>query len=165
MARVHGSRLYALVGRRVRSMTGLCYVIDGAWCCTAPLIIDFGGPRLELAFDGFDEMHLGWETIDVDEPLDTPDQDDPELALAWGDPQEPHLAGILGAVVREVRVLEHDFRLDRVDGQRLQAWLLAGLELVFDDGRAVQLSNVFSELTVAAEPADDDTWRRQVVRS
>ncbi|MFG2041249.1 hypothetical protein [Dactylosporangium sp. NPDC048998] len=161
---VHGPRLHALVGRRLESATGLCFVIGGAWCSTQPLILDFGGTRLELAFDGFDQMYLSWDTIDVDAPIDTPDQDEPDQALAWGDPHQAELDGVLGAVARQVRVLEHDFRFERADGQHFQAWILAGLELLFDDGRALQLYNVISELTIATHPADSDTWRRQAVR-
>jgi hypothetical protein len=157
---VHGSRLHALVGRRLESATGLCFVIDGEWCVTQPLILDFGGPRLELAFDGFNQMYLSWNTIDVGAPIDTPAQDDPDLALAWGDPHRAELNGVLGAVIRQVRALESDLRFERVDGQRVQAWRLAGLELIFDDGRALQLYNVVSELMLATDPADSDTWRR-----
>jgi hypothetical protein len=162
---VHGPRLHALVGQRLESATGQCFMIDGEWCSTRPLILGFGGSRLELVFDGFDEMYLSWDTIDVEAPIDTPDQDDPDLALAWGDPQQSELHGVLGAVIRQVRVLEHDFQLHRVDGQHVQTWLLAGLELVFDEGQTLQLSNYVSELTLDTQPADSDTWRRQNIRA
>jgi hypothetical protein len=156
---VHGSRLDALVGRRLESATGQCFVIDGQWCVTRPLILDFGGPRLELVFDGFNQMYLSWNTIDVNAPIDTPEQDDPDLAVAWGDPHRAELDGVLGAVVRRVRVLEYDFRFEHVEGRRVQAWLLAGLELIFGDGRGLQLYNVVTELTLATDPAGSDTWR------
>jgi hypothetical protein len=57
----------------------VCFVTDGRWCITEPLILHFGGPRLELVFDGFDQMYLSWNTIDVDAPIDTPDQEEPDL--------------------------------------------------------------------------------------
>lgn len=162
--RVHGPGLHALVGRRLESATGLCFAIDGEWCSTQPLILDFDGRRLELVFDGFDQMYLSWDAIDIDAPIDTPEQDDPDQALAWADPHQAALDDVLGARVRQVRVLEHEFRFERVDGQRFHGWLLAGLELTFDEGRRLQLYNVVSELTLATRSADSDAWRRQVVR-
>ena len=108
-------------------------------------------------------MYLSWETIDTDARINTPDQHDPDLAVAWSDPSQAELDDALGAVVRQVRVLENDFHFNRVDGQRFRAWVLGGLELTFDEGRALQLFNVYSELTIAAQPADSDTWRRRAV--
>ncbi|MGI5153037.1 hypothetical protein ACQEVC_42775 [Plantactinospora sp. CA-294935] len=162
--RVHGPALNALVGRRLGAVRGLCFVIDGEWCVTAPLILDFDGPCMELHFDGFDQMYLSWNSIDVDAPIDTPDQEDPDMALAWADPHSAELSHVIGSTVRQVWLLEHDFRLDRPDGQCLQAWILAGIELAFDEGWLLQLYNVFSELRVATHPAGSDIWRRRAVQ-
>ena len=159
----HGERLHALVGRRLVSATGLCFVGDGEWCSTRPLVLDFDGVRLELAVDGFDVAYLGWDSIDLGAPIDDPDQDDPDLALAWDDPRQAELDGLLGGVVRQVRVLEHEFRLDQIDGPRLRQWLLAGLELAFDGGRELQLWNEFSALRIAADSPGSDHWRRRIV--
>lgn len=164
LLRSHGARLRALVGRRLDSATGLCFVLDGGWCATLPLVLDFEGSRLELVFDGFDQTYLSWDTIGPDTPIDTPEQDDPELALAWGDPCRAELDHVRGAVVRQVAVLEHEFQLDRADGRRLNRWLLAGLELAFDEGRELRLYNVFSELTLATGTAGAGGWRRHAVR-
>ncbi|MCP2327549.1 hypothetical protein HDA40_006056 [Hamadaea flava] len=167
----HGPNLRALLGRRLDSVLGLCFTVDGQWCSTYPLILDFGGTRLELVFDGFDQLYLSWNTIDSGVPIDTADpadpadsaDPDPDLALAWADPGRPELDAVLGAAVQQVAVLENDFHLDRVDGQRAQAWLLAGLELVFDNGRKLQLYNVFSETTLELDTPESERRRREIL--
>ncbi|NUR50990.1 MAG: hypothetical protein HOV71_22920 [Hamadaea sp.] len=156
----HGPKLRALVGRRLESVLGLCFTVDGQWCSTQPLVLRFAGTRLEIVFDGFDQLYLSWNTIDTDVPIDTPDQEDPEMALAWGDPSRPELDAVLGSVVRQVSVLENDFHLDLVDGRRTRSWMLAGLELVFDNERTLQLYNVFSETTLELDTPDSDRRRR-----
>lgn len=159
----HGDRLRALAGRRLHSATGLCFVGDGDWCSTFPAFFDFDGARLEVVTDGFDVLYLSWDTIDPGTPIDDPDQDDPDMAVAWGDPREPALDAVLGAVVREVNVLETELQIDSPDGRRLRRLMLAGLELVFDDGRALQLWNLVSELRITARPPDSANWQRHPV--
>ena len=41
--------------------------------------------------------------------------------------------------------------------------MLSGVELVFSDGRAVQLWDLFSELHITDKPSDSDVWTRYPV--
>ena len=159
----HGDRLHALVGRRLRSATGLCYIGDGGWCFTLPAFFDFDGPRLEVDTEGFSEVYLSWDTIGPGAPIDSPDQDDPDMAVAWGDPREAAVDAVLGAEVRQVNVLESEFRLDTPDGRILRRPTLSGLELIFDGGRALQLWNLIGELHLTARATDSTTWDRHPV--
>jgi len=157
----HGDRLHSLVGRRLDTAWGLCFVCDGEWCSTGPLVLDFGGERLEVVAEGFDRLCVTWNEIDLAETPDDDYQDDPDLAMEWSRIQRPELARVLGRAVGGLTVLENDFRFEAVDGRRVEAWLLAGLEFVFDrGGHALQVYNVLNELGLAAEDPRSGSWRR-----
>jgi hypothetical protein len=157
----HSDRLQSLVGRRLSHAWALCYVCDGGWCSTLPLALDFGGCRLEIAADGFDRLYLTWNEIDLDNLPDTEDQDDPDLEVAWSEPDLPELRRMIGAAVREVRILQNDLRFEAVDGGRVEAWLLGGLEFLFEPGEAaLQVYNGLNALALGQEDRRSDSWRR-----
>ncbi|GAA4607066.1 hypothetical protein BJY16_006138 [Actinoplanes octamycinicus] len=156
----HGRQLRDLAGRRLTSATALCFTCDGEWCSTGVLILDFDGPRLELCGDGFDELYLSFGTIDVRAPIDSEDQDDPDLRLAWADPAQPELDALLGRPLQEARILESEYRFHRAeDGRTSTGWLLRGLELHFAGDRALRLTNILSEIRLDTDPLDHDGWR------
>ncbi|MEU8081935.1 hypothetical protein AB0B31_41550 [Catellatospora citrea] len=156
----HGDHLRSLVGRRLTRIRGLCYVAEGDRCTTLPVVLEFEDERLELAAEGFDRLFVSRDDL-ADDPLpDTDDQDDPDQEVAWADPGRAELDVLLGATVTAVRALEHDFRITALDGGRIEAWLLGGLELVFACGRAVQLTNALDALEITVEAPDAGPWRR-----
>lgn len=156
----HGEQLRSLVGRRFTRIRGLCYVGEGDRCATLPVVLEFEGERLELAAEGFDRLFVSRDDLAADPLPDTEDQDDPDHEVAWADIARPELEALLGATVIAVRVLEQDFRLALVDGGLIEAWLLGGLELVFECGRALQLPNSLDTLEIAVEAAGSGPWRR-----
>ena len=79
----HGDPLNGLIGRRLGTTWSLCFVGDGGWCSTRPLVLDFEGRHLENAVNGFDRLYVTWDEIDIDEPLAGEGQDDPDTAVTW----------------------------------------------------------------------------------
>jgi hypothetical protein len=155
-----GAALVALVGRRLTRAWAMEFVGDDDWICTAPVVLDFDGVRLEIKVEGFGLLYLSWGLIDLLGEL-VQDPDDPDLEIGWTAFPGSEIAGVLGGIVREVRILESEFRFDRVDGVRFEDRLLNGIEFVFEpDGRAIQFSNGPDELHVSVGPADSDMWRR-----
>ncbi|MEU7820466.1 hypothetical protein [Catellatospora sp. NPDC049133] len=156
----HGDLLRSLVGRRLTGMRGLCHLGDGERCTTLPVVLEFAGERLELAAEGFDRFYVSRDELAADPLPDTDEQDDPDREVGWADLGRPELAVLLGATVTAVRVLEHDFRFDAHDGGLIEAWLLGGLELVLDDGRALVAVNTVDALEVTAGVPGSGPWRR-----
>ncbi|GIG00327.1 hypothetical protein [Catellatospora citrea] len=156
----HGDHLRSLVGRRLTRIRGLCHVAEGDRCPTLPVVLELEGERLELATEGFDRLFVSRDDLADDLLPDTDDQDDPEQEVGWADLARAELDALLGATVTAVRVLEHDFRITAVDGGRIEAWVLGGLELVFACGRALQLANSRDALEITVEAPGTGPWRR-----
>ncbi|MFK3982456.1 hypothetical protein ACI2K4_19020 [Micromonospora sp. NPDC050397] len=157
----HGGELAALVGRRLDRTWGLSYVCDGRLCPTLPLVLDFSGRHLEITFEGWDRLYLSWDQLDLDTVPDEDSQDDPELEVAWRELDLPELRRLTGARMREVRVLQNDFCFEGVDGRRIEAWVLGGLEFVFEpSGAALQLFNSLNELSLGYEGPNSGSWQR-----
>jgi hypothetical protein len=160
----HGVRLNALVGRGFGRVWGQVFVGDGEWCSTAPVVLDFDGWRLELAAEGWHRLYLTWDELDLAEVPDEYDTDDPDLEVAWQELDRPELRRLTGLVVREVRVLRNDFRFEGVDGRRVEAWVLGGLEFVFEpDGSALQVYNCLNELALGYEDQHSNSWLRDAL--
>jgi hypothetical protein len=151
----HGVHLGRLVGRRLVGVTGLAFRDDGSWSHAGPVLLDFDGVRLEILAEGFDTLYISWNSIDESRPIEQ--DDDPDLALDWA----PLDLAEIGSIVTDVRILETFVRLVPDDGDPIEAWLLAGLEFEFADGRAVQLVNGLDSLRFASEPAEAPDWRRR----
>jgi hypothetical protein len=157
----HGAGFAALIGRRLDRASALTFVSDDSWCSTGPLALHFDGDhQLEVLAEGFATLHLSWNTVDLDAVLEL--DEDPDLALAWADLDAPELRPLLGAKVRDVWILERNFRVPQPDGEIIEAWLLAGIEFAFEpDGRTLQLGIGLDELVLAAERPESDGWRRR----
>ncbi|SEL99399.1 hypothetical protein [Streptacidiphilus jiangxiensis] len=63
--RAHGSRLAALVGRRLTGFAVVRFVEDGDWYADCPVVLDFDGVRVEICHSQLDLLSIGWDTIDV----------------------------------------------------------------------------------------------------
>ncbi|MEV4753594.1 hypothetical protein AB0J86_00530 [Micromonospora sp. NPDC049559] len=157
----HGERLADLTGRRLCRVWSLRFAVDGDRCPTGPLVLDFEGRHLELTMAGFDRLYLSWDRIPLTEPPDIEEQDDPDLAVDWGELDEPELGPVVGGTLREVRVLCNDLRLEHLNGGRVEAWVLGGVEFRFEPGRpALQVFNAPGEAGFANEAVDSPSWRR-----
>ncbi|WP_424217449.1 hypothetical protein ACN20G_35065 (plasmid) [Streptomyces sp. BI20] len=100
--REHGARLAALVGRRLTGSALVRYAEDEGVLADCPVVLDFEGVRVELCHHRFDELSIGWNTIDTTAPVTgwewfafTP---------RWSHGDE-RLAPLLGEELREVALL------------------------------------------------------------
>ena len=157
----YGADFAALIGRQLDRASALTFASDGSWCSTGPLVLHFdSSQQLEVLVEGFATLYLSWNTIDLHTEVEQ--DEDPDLALAWSDLDAPELRPVLGAKVRNVWILERNFRVPQPDGEIIEAWLLAGLEFAFEpDGRTLQLGIGLDELVLAAERPESDGWRRR----
>jgi hypothetical protein len=152
----YGDRLHALRGERLRRSfavwergmwaalrAGLPRHRLDAWFCDAPVILDFGVTRLELA--GF-KFHLcvSWDLIDVTEAIDWGD-----LRLEWREDPLRELARLRERTIDMVRVVEYQ-------------GALSGLQ--FCSGtECVELYNALDELGITDAPESNaDTVRAEV---
>ncbi|MEV6105356.1 hypothetical protein AB0M28_11670 [Streptomyces sp. NPDC051940] len=62
---VHGSRLATLIGRRLTRFGLVRFVEDGDWFADCPVVLDFDGVQVEVCHWKFDELSIGWDTIDT----------------------------------------------------------------------------------------------------
>lgn len=62
---VHGSGLVTLVGRRLTGFAVVRFVEDGEWFAECPVVLDFDGIQVEVCHGKFDELSIGWDTIDT----------------------------------------------------------------------------------------------------
>ncbi|HEY2795384.1 MAG TPA: hypothetical protein VGJ28_23690 [Micromonosporaceae bacterium] len=151
----HGERLGRLIDRRLTGATGLAFRDDGSWSHAGPVLLDFDGLRLEVLAEGFDTLYVSWNSIDATRPIEQ--DEDPDLALDWS----ALALDEIGAILTDVHILETFVRLVPEDGDPIEAWLLAGFEFEFADGREVQLVNGLDSLRLASEPVDSPDWRRR----
>ena len=145
LLREHGDRLRALRGRRLERSFAVWEPDEAEepWFVDGPLILDFGDTRLEMA--AF-KMHLcvGWDLIDVAEPIDWGD-----FQLEWREDALPELARLSGRTIDAVRLVSYQ-------------GMLSGVQLVAGEA-TVEVFNALDEwgITGAAEP-DPETTRVDV---
>jgi hypothetical protein len=63
--RAHGSPLAALAGRRLTRFALVRFAEDGDWFADCPVVLDFDGVQVEVCHWKFDELSIGWDTIDT----------------------------------------------------------------------------------------------------
>jgi hypothetical protein len=61
----HGPRLAALAGRRLTGYALVRFAENGEWFADCPVVLDFDGVRLELCHWKFDELSIGWNSVDT----------------------------------------------------------------------------------------------------
>jgi hypothetical protein len=104
IARAHGLRLRAQLGRRLtNSWLVLDRVVD-EWVADCPVLLDFEGEQVELTHQTFDELSITWNSIDPREPI-TYGEDPKDISLAWRDDACPRLAALHGQQLHTVELL------------------------------------------------------------
>jgi hypothetical protein len=152
----NGDRLRALRGERLRRSFA---VWEGgvrsallarlrrqrlhAWFRDAPVILDFGVTRLELAAFKF-HLCVSWDLIDVAEPIDWGD-----IRLEWREDPLDELAALRDRIIDAIRLVEYQGMLNGVQ---------------FCAGRGcAELFNALDELGITDAPrADGETARLDV---
>jgi hypothetical protein len=122
----HGPRLAALGGRRLTAIALVRFAESGEWFADCPVVLDFDGVHVELCHWKFDELSIGWNTIDTAAAITG--WDGPVLTPAWsfGDDR---IGRFTGQELREVALLEwRSPGHDRANGS-------VAVEFTFDAGR------------------------------
>lgn len=150
----HGSRLAALVGRRLTGFAVVRFVEDGDWFADCPVVLDFDGIQVEVCHWKFDELSIGWDTIDTTATLTGWEWS--ELTPQWSR-QDERLAPFVGQELREVTLLEwRPPHRDLADGT-------VAVEFVFAEGH-LQIANGLDENRIEIGVAHPDYIRHRLGR-
>lgn len=151
----HGPVLAALGGRRLTRFALVRFVEDGDWFADCPVVLDFDGVQVEICHWKFDEVSIGWNSIDTTAAIGG--WEDAERTPAWSSADE-RLASFLGQELREVALLEWRpaSRHDLADGT-------LAVEFVFDTGR-FHIANALDENSIDVGDAHPDFVRHPLVR-
>ncbi|RBQ16643.1 hypothetical protein DP939_28535 [Spongiactinospora rosea] len=131
----HGPSLAALGGRRLTGFAIVRFIEDGDWYADCPIVLDFDGVQVEICHSKFDELSIGWNTIDTTAAISGWEWF--EMTPAWSGADE-RLEPFIGQELREVALLE--WRPSRRD---VAADTLA-VEFVFGTGR-FHIANALDE--------------------
>lgn len=104
IARAHGLRLRAQLGRRLTNSWLVWHGIRDEWYPDWPVLLDFEGEQVEIAHQTFDELSITWNSIDPSEPIAF-GEDAEEVPLAWRDDACPRLAALHGQQLHTVELL------------------------------------------------------------
>ncbi|MGW3346981.1 hypothetical protein ACWDA3_27020 [Nonomuraea rubra] len=136
----HGPSLAALGGRRLTGFALVRFVEDGDWYADCPVVLNFEGVQVELSHWKFDELSIGWNTIDTTAAISGWEEDD-ELTPAWSSADE-RLEPFVGQELREVALLEwHPSQPHDIAGGTI------AVEFVFDTGR-FHVANALDENSI-----------------
>jgi hypothetical protein len=104
VARAHGRRLHALIGRRLTNSWLVWDRTSDQWFGDWPVLLDFEGEQIEICHQTFDELSITWNTINPSEAIAY--AEDPEdLFLTWRDDACLRLAESHGQRLRTVELL------------------------------------------------------------
>jgi hypothetical protein len=148
----HGSRLAALVGRRLTGVALVRFAEDGDWFADCPVVLDFDGVQVEICHWKLDELSISWDTIDTAAVITGWEWF--ELTPEWSRTDE-RLEPFVGRELTEVALLEwRPSALDLADGT-------VAVEFVFDGGR-FHIANGLDENTIDIGQAHPDFVRRRL---
>jgi hypothetical protein len=151
---VHGSRLTALAGRRLTGFAVVRFAEDGKWFADCPVVLDFDSIQVEVCHWKFDELSIGWDTIDTTAAI--AGWEWAEFTPVWSHADE-RLGPFTGRELREVALLEW-----RPSGPDLAAGTVA-VEFVFATG-CFHIANGLDENRIEAGAAQPDYVRHRLSR-
>ena len=149
---VHGSRLAALAGRRLTGFAVVRFAEDGEWFADCPVVLDFDGIQVEVCHWKFDELSIGWDTIDTTAAI--AGWEETEFTPVWSH-ADARLGPFAGRELREVALLEW-----RPSGRDLAAGTVA-VEFVFAAGR-FGIANGLDENRIETGAAQPGYVRRRL---
>ncbi|MFI6937708.1 hypothetical protein ACIBI4_00435 [Streptomyces sp. NPDC050418] len=142
----HGLRLAQLGGRRLSGFALVRFVDDGDWFADCPVVLDFEGVRVEICHWKFDELSIGWNTIDTTAAITG--WEDSDFTPAWSG-ADVRLEPYVGQLLRDVSLLEW-----RAPGQDLADGTVA-VEFAFDAG-CFRIGNGLDENTIEVGEPDPE---------
>jgi len=145
----HGARLAELTGRRLTGFALVRFAEDGDWFADCPVVLDFNGIQVEVCHSKFDELSIGWDTIDTTATVTGWEWF--ELTPQWSHSDE-RLEPFIDQELREVTLLEW-----RPAGRDLAAGTVA-LEFVFAADR-LRIANGLDENRIETGAAQPDHLR------
>ena len=151
---VHGSRLATLAGRRLTGFAVVRFAEDGDLFADCPVVLDFDGIQVEVCHWKFDELSIGWDTIDT--AADIAGWESFEVTPQWSQLDE-RLEPFVGQELREVALLEW-----RPAGCDLAAGTVA-VEFAFAGDR-LRIANGLDENCIEVGGAPPDYVRHQLGR-
>ncbi len=99
----HWPRLAMLTGRALTGFALVRFIEDGDWYAECPVVLDFDGVQVEICHTKFDELSIGWDTIDTAVAITGWEWF--ELTPEWSHRDE-RLESFVGQELREVALLE-----------------------------------------------------------
>lgn len=152
----HGPSLAELGGRRLTGFALVRFVEDREWYAECPVVLDFDGVQVEVRHRKFDELSIGWNTIDTTAAISGWEEYD-ELTPAWSSADE-RLEPFVGQELREVALLEwHPSSRHDVAGGTI------AVEFVFDAGR-FHIANALDENSIDVGDAHPNFVRHRLGR-
>ncbi|WP_063804298.1 hypothetical protein [Streptomyces roseifaciens] len=146
----HGSRLARLAGRRLTGFALVRFVQDGDWFADCPVVLDFDGVQVEVCHSKFDELSIGWHTIDTAATITGWEWS--ELTPQWSRSDE-RLELFVGQELCEAALLEW-----RPADRDLAAGTVA-VELVFAAGGCLRIVNGLDENRIEVGATQPDYIR------
>ncbi|MCA4751816.1 hypothetical protein [Mycolicibacterium fortuitum] len=118
VARTHGRRLHAQVGRRLTRSWLVWNRTNDEWIADCPVLLDFEGEQVEITHQKVDDLSITWNVIDPGAPISY-GEDPKDISLAWRDDACPRLAALHGQQLHTVELLvwsgsQTDFASDMV---------------------------------------------------
>jgi hypothetical protein len=138
---VHGERLQALAGRRLRHIWLLWDLDDDRWFADGPVLLDFEGEQVEVSHKRFDDLSITWNTVDPSEQQtwtwgDWGHPDDYPVRLGWRHDAHPQTVALQGQQLQAAELLVYAGG-DMADG-------MVAVSFAFPDGR-LTISNGLDE--------------------
>jgi hypothetical protein len=148
----HGSRLAALAGRRLTRFALVRFADVGDWFADCPVVLDFDGVQIEVCHWKFDELSIGWDSIDTTVIISGWEHS--EFTPEWSHIDE-RLESFIGRELREVDLLEW-----RPSGHDLASGTVA-VEFVFNAGR-LRVANGLDENRIEVDAAQPGYVRHRL---
>ncbi|MEW2586394.1 hypothetical protein [Streptomyces virginiae] len=152
----HGARLAALVGRRLTGFALVRFAEDGDPYADCPVVLDFEGVQVEICHWKFDELSIGWDTINTSPAI--AGWEESGLTPQWSHRDE-RLEPFVGRELCDVALLEWRPEAAHRD-------LAAGavtVEFVFDAG-SLRIANGMDENSIETGAAPPEYVRHRPVR-
>ncbi len=105
VARAHGRRLHAQIGRRLTRSWLVWDRTDDQWFADCPVLLDFEGEQVEVTHQKFDDLSITWNSINPNEPI-TYGEDPKDVSLTWRDDACLRLVALHGHQLHTVELLE-----------------------------------------------------------
>lgn len=104
IARAHGRRLHAQIGRRLTRSWLVWDRVADEWVADCPVLLDFEGEQVELTHQKVDDVSITWNNIDPSEPI-AYGEDPKDISLTSRDDACRRLSAFHGQQLHTVELL------------------------------------------------------------